>query len=107
MPMDAIDEMRHQEHAKIMALPILGRGKFKWAGKILELPIIKKGKRDITLRSPDGTRVTLNKKFVEVLKDPCPPEIAGTRGRFITCQKEFPLTWNECHGIGGDPDASL
>lgn len=48
------------------AMPILGYGKFEWAKKTLVLPIVKMGKRDITMRADDCGLITLNKKFVEV-----------------------------------------
>ena len=46
-------------------MPILGHGKFEFVGKTYILPIVKIGKRDITMRSDDCGLITLNKKFVE------------------------------------------
>ncbi len=62
-----LDEMKRKDLAKVMAMPVVGNGRFNWCGNVHELPIVKNGKRDITLRSADGTLITLNKKFVEVL----------------------------------------
>jgi hypothetical protein len=62
-----IKKMQEEEYAKVMAMPVVGTGRFCWCGKLHILPIIKLGKRDVTLRSEDGTRITFNKKYVEVL----------------------------------------
>jgi hypothetical protein len=43
------------------------KGRFKWCGKDIIATILKWGKRDATLKTDDGTEVTFNKRYVEVL----------------------------------------
>lgn len=52
--------------AERMAMPTVGEGTFTLCGKTYTLPIVKTGKRDITLRANDGGLITLNKKYVQV-----------------------------------------
>ena len=54
--------------AERKAMPVLGQGTFIPVGKIFTLPIVKMGKRDITLRADDCGLITLNRKFIEVQK---------------------------------------
>ena len=49
-----------------MGMKSLGRGKFMWCGKETTLDIVKLGKRDVTLRSEEGTLITFNKKYVAI-----------------------------------------
>jgi hypothetical protein len=48
------------------SMPVLGQGTFWLVGKMYTLPIVKMGKRDITMRNDDCGLITLNKKFVEI-----------------------------------------
>lgn len=52
---------------KVMSMKVLAKGKFMWCGKENTLDIVKMGKRDVTLRSEDGTLITFNKKYVKVM----------------------------------------
>ena len=65
--MASFSVMAEREKVRRLAMPVLGIGKFMWVGRELTLNIVRIGKRDITMVSPDGTFVILNKKNVEVL----------------------------------------
>lgn len=59
---------KDQVIAERKAMPVLGQGTFTLAKKEFTLPIVKMGKRDITMRADDCGLITLNKKFVRVEK---------------------------------------
>jgi hypothetical protein len=60
-------QTKEERFAERMAMPVLGMGTFVWGcKKHLTLPIVKMGKRDVTMRAEDGGLITLNKIFVEV-----------------------------------------
>lgn len=44
----------------------IGKASFVWAGKPMTLPIVKLGKRDMTVRSDDGTLITFNRRGVKI-----------------------------------------
>ena len=58
MSQDSEDRLRK-------AKPV-GKASFVWAGEPMTLPIVKLGKRDITVRSDDGTLITFNKRGVKI-----------------------------------------
>jgi hypothetical protein len=62
---------KEENLAKVMAKPVIGYGTFVWGGERLRLPIVRIGKRDVTLRyDKDGTLITFKKKDLEKVEDP-------------------------------------
>jgi len=72
---------KEQAHEKVrrLAMPVLGIGKFTWAGKEMTLNIVRIGKRDITMVSSDGTFVILNKKRVGITGVDNAQQLSGMR----------------------------
>lgn len=58
-----LESRKDENLTRVMAMPILGYGSFVWCGEPMRLPVVKLGKRDVTLRDDrDGSLITFKKK---------------------------------------------